>query len=198
MSIFKRIFGKHKVMVFVPRRGGRKLLFTSYVSDVDKIEEAVLSELEKYSDDYDLKQYKYIIALDSKTNTEVKIDNPYFDEGMAVSEKLKNPKQDLKDAIELDLVDTVLNSYKSVIPQLVSAMSSTMVSTVKDTISQLVEQKQSTSQIRDLALLIGNLVELAKNWDKVKVMSGEIAPMIRMAMETGQIPKGLVGGKGDA
>ena len=194
MSIFKKILGKHKIMVFVPRRGGRKLLFTTFVNDIDKIEENVLSELEKYSDDYELKQYKYIIALDAKTNTEVKIDNPYFDESMIQETRKTSSKQELIESMQIDMAATIHEAYKQMIPMLVSSMSQTMVSVVRDTISSLVEQKQSISQWRDVAALIGNIVELAKNWDKVKQMSSEIAPLIKQYIETGKLPS-IEGGK---
>jgi len=188
MSIFKKILGKHKIMVFVPRRGGRKLLFTTFVNDIDRIEENVLSELEKYSDDVELKQYKYIIALDTKTNTEVKINNPYFDESTVQETKKTSSKQELFESMQIDMAATIHEAYKQMIPSLISSMTQTMVNVVKDTVTTLIEQKQSSSQWKDIAMLISSIVELARNWDKVKVMSNEIAPMIKQYIETGKLP----------
>ncbi len=192
MSVFKKLLRKHKVMVFVPRRGGRKLLSTIFVKDIDAIEQTVLSELEKFSEDFELKQYKYIIALDTNTNTEVKIENPYFDETLAQQQtKKESSTKEVVEAMQIDLVSTIHEAYKQIIPTMLSSMTSTMVSTVKDTVTALVEQKSQTSQWRDIAMLIGNIVELARNWEQVKKMSGELAPMIKQAIEKGEIPKSI-------
>jgi hypothetical protein len=194
---FKKIKGKHKVLVYLPKRGGRRLLFTTQVNDVDEIKSVVLSELENYKDDRELKEYKYVIAVDTKEDTEVKISNPFFEES---EEEEQNKKVDLKEyqqALQMDIIDTLHEAYKNTIPQLLSSIitSTTNVSVgiVKDMLSSLVEEKTKRTQWGEIASLIWGVVELARNWDQVKKMSNELAPMMKDFIQKGEIPKELKG-----
>jgi hypothetical protein len=194
---FKKIKGKHKVLVYLPKRGGRRLLFTTQVNDVDEIKAVVLSELENYKDDRELKEYKYIIAVDTKEDTEVKISNPFYEEPEEKEEKKKIDLKEYQQALQMDLIDTLHEAYKNTIPQLLSSIitSTTSITTniVKDMLQNLVEEKTRRSQWGEIASLIWGVVELAKNWDKVKTMSSEIAPMIKDFIQKGEIPKEMRG-----
>lgn len=191
--LFKK---KHKIMVFLPRRGGRKLLFTAQVKDESEIQEVVLRELEKYQDDSDIKGYKYIIALDTATNTEVKIDNPYFEvSDVEVSgrvKKMPNPDEIMSLAY-LEIIDKLSEAYSQTLPKVISKTTDITINTIQHLIEGMATEKVRGSQIRDLAQLVSGIVDLAKNWDKVKAMSQDIAPQI-MALMKGEPPAGVPAG----
>jgi len=196
-KVFKKIKGKHKVLVYLPKRGGRRLLFTTQVNDVDEIKAVVLSELENYKDDRELKECKYIIAVDTKEDTEVKISNPFYEEPEEEEPKKKIDIKEYQTALQMDIIDTLHEAYKNTIPQLLSSiMTSTTnvtVSVVKGMLEGLVEEKTKRSQWGEIASLIWGVVELARNWDQVKQMSSEMAPMIKDIIQKGEIPKEIRG-----
>jgi len=174
--LFKR---DHKIMVFLPRRGGRKLLFTTNVKDESEIQEKVLSELEKYSEDLDIKSYKYVIALDTKTNTEVKVDNPYFEEIEVEKRKDKLPSiSEVMEVAYLDIIDKLTSAYSQAIPKIITKTTDITINTIQNMIQSYAEEKSKGSRVRDIAMLISGIVEMAKNWDKVKAMSEELIPKV--------------------
>lgn len=178
----------HKIMVFLPRRGGRKLLFTTTVKDETEIQEKVLSELEKFSEDLDIKSYKYVIALDAKTNTEVKIDNPYFEESAVQKEKAKLPSpSELLEVTYLDIIDKVTNAYSQALPKIITKTTDITINTIQDMIKGIAEERVRGSKLRDIAMLIQGIVDLARNWDKVKKMSEEVAPKLLEVMSKAQL-----------
>lgn len=169
----------HKIMVFLPRRGGRKLLFTTNVKDESEIQEKVLSELEKYSEDLDIKSYKYVIALDTKTNTEVKVDNPYYEEIEVDKKKDKIPSiSEVMEVAYLDIIDKLTSAYSQAIPKIITKTTDITINTIQNMIQSYAEEKSKGSRIRDIAMLISGIVEMAKNWDKVKAMSEELVPKV--------------------
>jgi len=167
LSLFKR---PHKVMVFLPRRGGRRLLFTTTVNGIDEIEPKVLEELEDLKEDVELRGYKYIIATDTKDNTEIRIKNPYFDEELAAAETKKAPsKEDLATAAQLDLLETFLNTYKQFVPELLKTAFTSTADALKEAFKRMVtpeEKKENT--IADWANFINSLVNLATHKYEVK------------------------------
>lgn len=166
-------------MVFLPRRGGRKLLFTTNVKDESEIQEKVLSELEKYSEDLDIKSYKYVIALDTKTNTEVKVDNPYYEEVEVDKKKDRIPSiSEVMEVAYLDIIDKLTSAYSQAIPKIITKTTDITINTIQNMIQSYAEEKSKGSRIRDIAMLISGIVEMAKNWDKVKAMSEELVPKV--------------------
>jgi len=176
--MFKLSFIKrpHKVMVFLSKRGGRRLLFTTTVNDVDEIEGKVLEELEELKEDVEVKGAKHIIAIDTRNNYEVKIKNPYFDEEYLVETTGRKPsKDDLTTAAQLDLLETFLNTYKQYVPELLKTSFTATADALKETFKRMVtpEEKKETT-IADWANFINALVNLAMHKDEVKAMVREV------------------------
>jgi len=172
LSILKR---PHKVMVFLSKRGGRRLLFTTTVNDVDEIEPKVLSELEELKEDVEIKGSKHIIAIDTRNNYEVKIKNPYFDEEYLVETTGRKPtKDDLAIAAQLEMLETFLNTYKQFFPELLKTAFTSTADALKEAFKHMVtpeEKKENT--IADWANFINSLVNLAAHKDDVRALVEE-------------------------
>jgi hypothetical protein len=162
-------------MVFLSKRGGRRLLFTTTVNDVDEIEPKVLSELEELKEDVEIKGAKHIIAIDTKNNYEVKIKNPYFEEEYLVETTGRKPtKEDLATAAQLEMLETFLNTYKQYMPELLKVSFTATADALKEAFKRMVtpeERKENT--IADWANFINSLVNLAKHKDEVKALVQE-------------------------
>jgi hypothetical protein len=177
------------VQVYLPRRGGRRLLFTVNVRDPSEIESTVLERLEDYKEEAELVKYKYLIAVDTKEDVEVKVNNPFFDEEAAQAAPSKVSPKEAIEGLKLDLIGTMHDEYKHLISGVFRGVTEVAIGTVKDVVNQIISERTRTGQLHEVSQLIGNIVELAKNWDKVKAMSNELAPMIKEYLEKGVLPK---------
>lgn len=166
LNMFKK---GHKVMAFLPRRGGRKFLFAIKVNDVDEITQKVTEKLEEYKDDIEIKQYRYIIAVDTNENVEVKVTNPYFDEETVKEQSSqKVTKEDLQGLVQLELAETMLEAYKEFIPQLINVLFTSTADALKESFKKLVSKKEEGTSLKDIAQFVQSLVFLAQNKDSVK------------------------------
>ena len=115
MWLFRR---SHEYIVMLPRRGGRKILFKVKAKDPSEASEKALARLEEMQDSPELRSYKYIILMDSKTLNEFKIDNPFFHEEEEEETKQQRKRVITKDDIEQLTIASVVEQ----IPQLVSSV----------------------------------------------------------------------------
>jgi len=186
LDLFRR---PHKILIFLPRRGGRKLLATTLAKDETEIEEKVLSKLEDFKDDVEIRGAKYVIAIDTKTNTEVKVENPFFDEALAPQPKKEKETGEvsLKEAIEGELLLEVVESVKRIIPTVVSGLTTGVVDIYRDSVKKMLESESRRSELSGIANLIMSLVMLAQNWDKIKKLFEEASPILKKIM-SGELP----------
>jgi hypothetical protein len=79
MGILDRILGKREYIIYIPRRGGRKMLGKITARDVGEAQEMVLKMIADM-EDADLTKAKYIKIFDPKTMQEFDVENPKYDE----------------------------------------------------------------------------------------------------------------------
>jgi hypothetical protein len=79
MGILDRILGKREYIIYIPRRGGRKMLGKIVAKDVGEAQEMVLKMVADM-EDADLTRAKYIKIFDPKTMQEFDIENPNYEE----------------------------------------------------------------------------------------------------------------------
>ncbi len=175
---FKR---KHKYTAFLPRRGGRKLLFSVKAKDIDEAIQLVYDKLETdYSEDMEIKGYKHVIVFDNANSEEYKINNPMYDREIAreqVGGSSKMDPQKLVTAFQLDLMDSMLDSIKATIPHVMQTLLTSNIDIWKELTKKMVEgasKPDHTSQLKNIAEFIQSIVLLAKNKDEVKALIQEL------------------------
>ena len=167
------MFGR-KFQVYLPRRGGRRFLFSVKAKDPDQAREKVLERLEDFREDPSLKPVKHILIIDTKEDTEIRIDNPYFD--AEEYERLKNPsKPSIKEFVEASQID-VMNTYVEAInrqlPSMISGLFKGTVQTITSVVDELAKQRLNLQQdptkpLANIAMFVQSIVLLAQHRDKV-------------------------------
>jgi len=79
LGILDRIFGKREYIIYIPRRGGRKMLGKITARDIGEAQEMVLKMVADM-EDADLTKAKYIKIFDPKTMQEFDVENPKYEE----------------------------------------------------------------------------------------------------------------------
>jgi len=77
LGILDRLLGKREYIIYIPRRGGRKMLGKIQARDMGEAQEMVLKMVADM-EDADLKKAKYIKIFDPKTMQEFDIENPVY------------------------------------------------------------------------------------------------------------------------
>jgi len=79
MGILDRLLGKREYIIYIPRRGGRKMLGKIQARDIGEAQEIVLRMVADM-EDADLTKAKYIKIFDPKTMQEFDLENPKYEE----------------------------------------------------------------------------------------------------------------------
>jgi len=164
-------------------------LLTSFkCSSIDEASTKVLDEISQFEDDPEIRQYKNLILLDTKDNVEIRVENPYFD-GSMVEKKEKVTKADLAEAAQLDMMQTVIETYKQFVPQLMQTLIVATSDALKESFKKLVSGESEQPSVKDYAELIKSIVMLAQNKDAVKGLlkeaAGELKDVVKEGGEVG-------------
>jgi hypothetical protein len=114
LGILDRILGKREYIVYIPRRGGRKMLGKIQARDIGEAQEIVLKMVADM-EDADLTRAKYIKIFDPKTMQEFDIENPKYEE----PEEPKRKGRDIEEVTVEDLEKLTILTVTEKLPTIV-------------------------------------------------------------------------------
>jgi hypothetical protein len=114
MGILDRLLGKREYIIYIPRRGGRKMLGKIMARDVGEAQEMVLKMVAEM-EDADLKRAKYIKIFDPKTMQEYDVENPNYEE----PEEPKRKGRDVEEVTVEDLEKLTILTITEKLPTIV-------------------------------------------------------------------------------
>ena len=114
MGILDRIFGKREYIIYIPRRGGRKMLGKITARDIGEAQEMVLKMVADM-EDADLTKAKYIKIFDPKTMQEFDVENPKYEE----PEEPKKRGRDVEEVTVEDLEKLTILTVTEKLPTIV-------------------------------------------------------------------------------
>jgi hypothetical protein len=114
LGILDRIFGKREYIIYVPRRGGRKVLGKVTARDVNEAQEIVLRMIADM-EDADLTKAKYIKIFDPRAMQEFDVENPKYEE----PEEPKKRGRDIDEVTVEDLEKLTILTVTEKLPTIV-------------------------------------------------------------------------------
>jgi hypothetical protein len=114
MGILDRILGKREYIIYIPRRGGRKMLGKITARDIGEAQEIVLKMIADM-EDADLARAKYIKIFDPKTMQEFDVENPKYEE----PEEPKRKGRDIEEVTVEDLEKVTILTVAEKLPTIV-------------------------------------------------------------------------------
>jgi len=173
-NIFKRK-EKTSYIIQVPRKGG-SVVIGRIKSDIEHVNEDVVELIEKHKlyENPIVKQAKYIHLIDTKTGEKIKFENPFYTgepepETPKKQEKQENPMKAIQTAIQLDIVNAVMNSLKMTIPQVMTNTMKMIMDMQTEILKQSLGQgKEQQTSLRDLIDIGKMIIEFAKHRKEIE------------------------------
>lgn len=191
--LVKLPFGKkkNKFLVKLTSRGKVHFLGTFEANDYQDLLSKINEKLENLGDI--AKSYSRIRIMNMSTGEEISIENPFFEGDLDTPQgQSGGSKGGLLDSVMIEQFAYIFKFQnellKTALKGSVEAIGEGMKELMK--LKNIQQNESNPSPARDFAQLIGSLVALANNWDKIK-------KVVKEARESGLLDKLLGGVKGE-
>ncbi len=160
-----------KYIVQIPRQGGSYMIGTVEAKDLEDAKDTAMELLETELRNPTVRRAKYYHLVDTDNGQRIKVKNPFYDPALAEKKKDKeiNPKE-LEEYTYLQILDNLGKSMGKFIPQLFDTMIKANMDMITEMSKEMIKrqvQGNTYDNLYKIGFFISQLVELAKNKDKV-------------------------------
>jgi hypothetical protein len=172
------MFSRRQVFeVYLTARGRKHLIAEVEAKNFEDLYVTVHKMLEEYAEEHpeEIKRYNRVLVVNKKTGERLRFKNPFYEEEEEDRGGNKPSGEDLTAKLQALTVAAVVQQIPDLVGEAVRTAMSVQRRILEKTLEAAMESAKPspTSQLRDIALFVQSLVQLAQNKDKVAALVKE-------------------------